>query len=80
IVTSHDDVCFIEFQEPASLDFNLAHKEIGQILKRAQVRPLAVGGHNDRPVLHFFYTSEGGGKAPENPDEAGVPGGPRPRP
>lgn len=58
IVTSHDDVCLIEFQVPASQDFKLAHKEIDQILKRAQVRPLAVGVHNDRQLLQFCYTSE----------------------
>ncbi len=58
IVTSHDDVCSIEFQVPASQDFKLAHKEIDQILKRAQVRPLAVGVHNDCQLLQFCYTSE----------------------
>ena len=45
IVTSHDDVCLIEFRVPASQDFKLAYKEIDQLLKRAQVRPLAVGVH-----------------------------------
>ncbi|MDU2768459.1 MAG: bifunctional aspartate kinase/homoserine dehydrogenase II [Enterobacter sp.] len=37
IVTSHDDICLIEFQVPAGQDFRLAHKEIDTILKRAQV-------------------------------------------
>ncbi len=39
IVTSHDDVCLIEFQVPTSQDFKLAHKEIDQILNRHQARP-----------------------------------------
>ena len=58
IVTSHDDVCLIEFQVPASQDFKQAHKDIDQVLKRAQVRPLAVGVHTDRHLLQFCYTSE----------------------
>ena len=58
IVTSHDDVCLIEFQVPASQDFALAHKEVDLILKRAQLRPLAVGIHNDRNLLQLCYTSE----------------------
>ncbi|MEA7178544.1 hypothetical protein ONK20_25735, partial [Salmonella enterica subsp. enterica serovar Montevideo] len=43
----------IEFQVPASQDFRLAHKELDHILKRAQVRPLAVGVHRDRQLLQF---------------------------
>lgn len=74
IVTSHDDVCLIEFQVPASQDFKLAHKEIDQILKRAQVRPLAVGVHNDRQLLQFCYTSEVVDSALKILDEAGLPG------
>ena len=73
IVTSHDDVCLIEFQVPASQDFKLAHKEIDQILKRAQVRPLAVGVHNDRQLLQFCYTSEVADSALKILDEAGLP-------
>ncbi|MCS5882064.1 hypothetical protein LNP17_31380 [Klebsiella variicola subsp. variicola] len=51
IVTSHDDVCLVEFQVPASHDFKLAHKELDALLKRAQLRPLAVGVHADRKLL-----------------------------
>ena len=43
---------------PAGRDFKLAHKDIDTILKRAQVRPLAVGVHNDRQLLQFCYTAE----------------------
>jgi hypothetical protein len=43
---------------PAGQDFKLAHKDIDLILKRAQVRPLAVGVHNDRQLLQFCYTAE----------------------
>ncbi len=38
IVTSHDDVCLVEFQVPASHDFKLAHKRAG---RPAQTRPAA---------------------------------------
>lgn len=57
---------------PAS--FKLAHKKIDQILKRAQVRPLAVGVHNDRQLLQFCYTSEVADSALKILDEAGLPG------
>ncbi len=53
-------------------DFKLAHKEIDQILKRAQVRPLAVGVHNDRQLLQFCYTSEVADSALKILDEAGL--------
>lgn len=55
-------------------DFKLAHKEIDQILKRAQVRPLSVGVHNDRQLLQFCYTSEVADSALKILDEAGLPG------
>lgn len=58
IVTSHDDVCLIEFQVPAHHDFASLHKEIDQLLQRAQVRPLATGVHPDRNLLQLCYTSE----------------------
>ncbi len=62
------------FQVPASQDIKLEHKEIDQILKRAQVRPLAVGVHNDRQLLKFCYTSEVADSALKILDEAGLPG------
>lgn len=74
IVTSHDDVCLIEFQVPPSQDFKLAHKEIDLILKRAQLRPLAVGVHTDRNLLQLCYTSEVVDSALKLLDEAGLPG------
>ncbi|STJ20937.1 bifunctional aspartokinase/homoserine dehydrogenase II] [Escherichia coli] len=57
---------------PASQDFKLAHKEIDQILKRAQVRPLAVGVHNDRQLLQFCYTSEVADSALKIPRRSGI--------
>ncbi|CAM8680713.1 bifunctional aspartate kinase/homoserine dehydrogenase II [Leclercia adecarboxylata] len=74
IVTSHDDICLIEFLVPAGHDFKLAHKEIDLILKRAQVRPLAVGVHTDRHLLQFCYTAEVADSALKILDEAGLPG------
>ena len=55
-------------------DFKLAHKDIDTILKRAQVRPLAVGVHNDRQLLQFCYTAEVVDSALKILDEAGLPG------
>ncbi|WP_413736581.1 bifunctional aspartate kinase/homoserine dehydrogenase II [Sodalis sp. RH21] len=58
IVTSHDDVCLIELTVAAQHDFNLAQKELELALKRAQIKPLAVGAHRDRRLLQLCYTSE----------------------
>ncbi|WP_313824926.1 bifunctional aspartate kinase/homoserine dehydrogenase II [Leclercia sp.] len=74
IVTSHDDICLIEFLVPAGHDFKQTHKEIDLILKRAQVRPLAVGVHTDRHLLQFCYTAEVADSALKILDEAGLPG------
>jgi aspartokinase len=43
-------------------------------LKRAQLRPLAVGVHADRQLLQFCYTSEVADSALKILDEAGLPG------
>ncbi len=64
----------MSFRCPPARDFKLTHKEIDQILKRAQVRPLAVGVHNDRQLLQFCYTSEVADSALKILDEAGLPG------
>ncbi|EHP9126442.1 bifunctional aspartate kinase/homoserine dehydrogenase II [Salmonella enterica subsp. enterica serovar Infantis] len=74
IVTSHDDICLIEFQVPASQDFRLAHKELDHILKRAQARPLAVGVHRDRQLLQFCYTAEVADSVLKLLDDVGLPG------
>ena len=74
IVTSHDDVCLIEFQVPPQHDFAILHKEIDQLLKRAQVRPLATGIHPDRNLLQLCYTSEVVNSALTLLQDAGLPG------
>ncbi|SFN60181.1 aspartate kinase [Izhakiella capsodis] len=58
IVTSHDDVCLIEFQAAASHSFIALQQEIDALLKRAQLRPLALGIHQDRSLIQLCYTSE----------------------
>ncbi|KGA42510.1 aspartate kinase [Pectobacterium odoriferum] len=58
IVTSHDDVCLIEVQVPSEHDFALQQKEVEQLLNRAQLKPLAIGVHQDRNLLQLCYTSE----------------------
>ena len=58
IVTSHDDVCLIELHVAAQHDFKLAQKELDLVLKRAQIKPLAVGIHPDRNRIQLCYTSE----------------------
>ncbi|GKW03781.1 bifunctional aspartokinase II/homoserine dehydrogenase II [Pectobacterium carotovorum subsp. carotovorum] len=58
IVTSHDDVCLIEVQVPSEHDFALLQKEVEQLLNRAQLKPLAIGVHQDRNLLQLCYTSE----------------------
>ncbi|MGE9553097.1 bifunctional aspartate kinase/homoserine dehydrogenase II [Erwinia amylovora] len=74
IVTSHDDVCLIEFQVPPQHDFATLHKEIDQLLKRAQLRPLATGVHPDRNLLQLCYTSEVVSSALTLLQDAGIPG------
>ncbi|WP_192459356.1 bifunctional aspartate kinase/homoserine dehydrogenase II [Musicola keenii] len=58
IVTSHDDVCLIEVNVPSAHDFQLMLHDVEQLLKKAQVRPLATGAHQDRNQLQLCYTSE----------------------
>ena len=71
IVTSHDDVCLIEFEVPSHQDFKLAHKDV---LRRAQLRPLSVGVHPDRRLLQLCYTSEVVGSALKLLEDAALPG------
>ncbi|QWT42515.1 bifunctional aspartate kinase/homoserine dehydrogenase II [Dickeya dadantii] len=58
IVTSHDDVCLIEIGVPAEHDFARTHKDVEQLLQKSQIRPLALGVHQDRNLLQLCYTSE----------------------
>ncbi len=58
IVTSHDDVCLIELTVAAEHDFIQVQKDLDLALKRAQIKPLAVGVHRDRRLLQLCYTSE----------------------
>ncbi|EPS2709796.1 bifunctional aspartate kinase/homoserine dehydrogenase II [Cronobacter turicensis] len=74
IVTSHDDVCLIEFEVPSHQDFKLAHKEVDALLRRAQLRPLSVGVHPDRRLLQLCYTSEVVGSALKLLEDAALPG------
>lgn len=74
IVTSHDDVCLIDIEVSAQHDFAALHKEVDHLLKRAQIRPLAMGVHSDRSLLQLCYTSEVVNSAFELLQEAGLPG------
>lgn len=74
IVTSHDDVCLIEFHVPSQHDFASQHKEIDHLLKRAQLRPLATGVHPDRNLIQLCYTSEVISSALDLLQDAGIPG------
>ena len=74
IVTSHDDVCLIEFQVPPQHDFKTLHKEVDLLLKRAQLRPLATGVHPDRNLLQLCYTSEVVNSALDVLQDAALPG------
>ncbi|WP_058913661.1 bifunctional aspartate kinase/homoserine dehydrogenase II [Entomohabitans teleogrylli] len=74
IVTSHDDVCLIEYQVPTDQDFKLAHREIDGLLKRSQLRPLAIGVHQDRHLLQLCFTSEVVDSARQRLQDAGLAG------
>lgn len=74
IVTSHDDVCLIELQVAPGHDFRLAQKEVDSVLKRVQLRPLAMGIHPDRNLLQLCYTSEVVGSAWQQLQDGHLPG------
>ncbi|EXU76415.1 bifunctional aspartate kinase/homoserine dehydrogenase II [Erwinia mallotivora] len=74
IVTSHDDVCLIEFQLSPQHDFAALQKEVDHLLKRAQLRPLATGVHPDRNLLQLCYTSEVVSSALALLQDAAMPG------
>jgi len=74
IVTSHDDVCLIDIEVAPQHDFAALHKEVDHLLKRAQIRPLAIGVHSDRNLLQLCYTSEVVNSAFALLQDAGLPG------
>src|SRR5471030_2362769 len=74
IVTSHDDVCLIELLVAPQHDFNQVRKEIDLTLKRAQIKPLALGIHRDRRLLQLCYTSEVASSVYQILEQAGLPG------
>nr|WP_024966151.1 bifunctional aspartate kinase/homoserine dehydrogenase II [Pantoea sp. IMH] len=74
IVTSHDDVCLIEFQVSPQHDFAAQYKEADHLLRRAQLRPLAIGIHPDRNLLQLCYTTEVVNSALELLQSAALPG------
>jgi aspartokinase/homoserine dehydrogenase 2 len=57
IVTSHDDVCLIEFQVPRAR-FQTGATEIDVISETRPGASAGVGVHADRKLLQFCYTSE----------------------
>lgn len=74
IVTSHDDVCLIELRVAQGRDFQKIYKDVDQLLKRVQLRPLASGIHQDRHILQLCYTSEVAESALNILEEATLPG------
>ncbi|WJV62395.1 bifunctional aspartate kinase/homoserine dehydrogenase II [Pectobacteriaceae bacterium CE70] len=73
IVTSHDDVCLIEVKIPEEHDFQRVQKDVEQLLKRAQIKPLATGVHQDRSLLQLCYTSEVVESAWQTLEQAALP-------
>ncbi|WP_416261246.1 bifunctional aspartate kinase/homoserine dehydrogenase II [Gibbsiella quercinecans] len=74
IVTSHDDVCLIELTVAPQHDVKQVQQELDRVLKRTQVKPLAVGLHPDRRLIQLCYTSEVVGSALRILQEAALPG------
>ncbi len=74
IVTSHDDVCLIELRIAPQQDFRQARLDIDQLLKRAQLRPLAMGVHPDRNLIQLCYTQEVVASALDLLEESALPG------
>jgi aspartokinase/homoserine dehydrogenase 2 len=73
IVTSHDDVCLIEFRCPPVRISNWRIKS-WTYLQTRPAAPAGVGVHADRKLLQFCYTSEVADSALKLLDEAGLPG------
>ncbi|WP_279022893.1 bifunctional aspartate kinase/homoserine dehydrogenase II [Gibbsiella quercinecans] len=74
IVTSHDDVCLIELTVAPQHEVKQVQQELDRVLKRTQVKPLAVGLHPDRRLIQLCYTSEVVGSALRILQEAALPG------
>ncbi|MFZ4834728.1 bifunctional aspartate kinase/homoserine dehydrogenase II [Rouxiella sp. Mn2063] len=74
IVTSHDDICLIEVEIAPEHDFALAQQDVDHVLKRTQIKPLAIGVHPDRNLLQLCYTSEVVTSALQVLEEADLPG------
>ncbi|GAA3592486.1 MAG: bifunctional aspartate kinase/homoserine dehydrogenase II [Gibbsiella quercinecans] len=74
IVTSHDDVCLIELTVAPQHEVKQVQQELDRVLKRTQVKPLAVGLHPDRHLIQLCYTSEVVGSALRILQEAALPG------
>lgn len=58
IITSHDDIYLIELCVASQHNFKQAQKELDLVLKRSQIKPLAVGIHPDRNLVQLCYTSK----------------------
>lgn len=74
IVTNHDEVCLIDIRLPAGDDAKARYKSIDLLLKRSQIRPLAVGLHNDDNLIQLSYTAEVADSALHVLESAGLPG------
>ncbi len=74
IVTSHDDVCLIELTVAPQHEVKQVQQELDRVLKRTQVKPLAVGLHPERHLIQLCYTSEVVGSALRILQEAALPG------
>lgn len=74
IVTNHDEVCLIDIRLPAGDDARACYKSIDLLLKRSQIRPLAVGLHNDDNLIQLSYTAEVADSALHVLESAGLPG------
>lgn len=74
IVTDHTDVCVIELRVAAHQDFKQIYKEVDSLLKRGQIRPLAIGMHGDSNLIQLCYTSEIANSALEVLEDAAFAG------
>lgn len=58
IITSHDNICLVELSLVKQKKFSKIYKDIDLLLKRKQLRPLAIGLYPDRKLIQLCYTSE----------------------
>ncbi|MGL4861077.1 MAG: bifunctional aspartate kinase/homoserine dehydrogenase II [Enterobacteriaceae bacterium] len=74
VVTSHEQVCLIDFQVDAQADFAQVVQALQQFVQHRKIIPLVLGLHPDRHLLQLCYTTEIAQSAYDIVQQADLPG------